>query len=78
MPEINEILEKKIVKITLFVLVFMAVVMLIFNFGLDFYNKVRCNSRETVNRMVDYCESRGMELRDMKFEDGMCISICGR
>jgi hypothetical protein len=59
-------------------LVFMGAVLFLFTYGWNFYNKVRCRSRNTIEKMMEYCESRNLELRDMRFEEGLCISVCGR
>lgn len=79
MVELNEdLLNKKTTKIVIGILIFIIVVALIFNYGLTFYNKLRCNSSYTIQKMLNYCNDRGMILRDMKFEDGLCISVCGK
>jgi len=70
--------RKKIITIAVLIVIFFGFVMLIFNYGMNFYNKVKCGSRKTVEKMLDYCQSRGNKLIDVKFEDGLCVGICGR
>jgi hypothetical protein len=68
----------KIIKVTIIILVLLIIFLFIFNFGINFYNKLRCNSRDTINKMINYCQKNNLQLRDMKFEDGLCISVCGK
>jgi len=74
----NEERTKKVFKITIFILLLIVLFSFIFDVGMGFYNKIRCKSRDMVERMVNYCEKKGLRLIDMRFEDGLCISVCGR
>lgn len=69
---------KKIFKVSIILILFMICTMFVFKYGWNFYNKVRCGSRGMTEKMMEYCKGRELRLIDIKFEDGMCISICGK
>lgn len=74
----EDLLNRKTTKIVIGILAFVIVVALLFNYGLDFYSKVRCNSKTMILWMNKYCEDNGLKLKDMRFQDGLCITICGK
>lgn len=75
---LDEITQSKIFKASLIILVFIGVVLLLFTYGMNFYNRVRCSSVPTIKRMTQYCVDNAMELRYIRYEDGLCIAVCGR